>query len=490
MRKIKIWGIVSLLSLSLTNCEKNRSDLSPSLTNNSKKQAIKGDNQWDVLGHGYDVTGHYLDDESISRAPVLDVQKFKIDYAGKVFAPQGTNSNSEYYYGSNASKFVESINTNKTFNASASIGSKDNLSDSGSYYFGASFNSDRTKTNIKDIESRFSYGRYEEIIEIKKLQFTNEVSADLLTNYLTSDFIENATVYSAEQLIELYGTHVLMDIALGGRLVFNYMANYSGETIESQKISKTKGGLALFASKFGIDISGGKTKDKMTKDFTEGRERGLSLRFHGGSTSGRTISFDKDGNSSETINIGAWEQSVNSSNSSLIDIKRMVPLYHFITDPIKKSQVKLATEQYIADKQISLLGEEPVYQYYSDLLKDHFSTLDPYVSQQWGSHWEFRGQSFSAFRNIKNGAVPIYEFYHNAHENHMLTPNRNATVGYPGWKLQGVAFYAFTNQVSGTIPIYEFYSEVMNNHYVSPDINATAGFEGWSYRGIIFYAYP
>ncbi|MEN5379951.1 hypothetical protein [Sphingobacterium kitahiroshimense] len=68
--------IISALVLSialLTNCSKNNVTTESLLNNNSKNQLVKGDGEWDVLGHGYNVTGQYLDDSNISKAPVLDV---------------------------------------------------------------------------------------------------------------------------------------------------------------------------------------------------------------------------------------------------------------------------------------------------------------------------------------------------------------------------------------------------------------------------------
>ncbi len=491
MKRNKLIGALVLSIALLTNCSKIDTSTDSLLNNNSKNQAIRGDNEWDVLGHGYNATGQYLDPDNVSKAPVLDMKRFKTDHTGKVSNPTGTIIGSEFYFGSNASNFVKMLNKERKFNASASFGNKDSIKTSGQY-FSASFSIDKTNQSLKEVASRFSYARHESTVEIRKIHFTDDVSADLLKNYLTTDFITNSAVYNAEQLIQLYGTHVLLDISLGGRLVFNFTSNYSSEMNQEKKITKTKGALGFLAKKIGIDISIDQTKEEMTKSFYEGSERNSKIRIYGGSTSGKTISFDKDGNASEAINIGAWEQSVNTTNAFLLDIRRMVPLYHFITDPTKRAQVKAAIEKYITDNQINELGEVPIYHYQNQSTQDYlYSVSNDAILPSWAG-WEYAGPAFCAFKSPGNESVPIYEYRHHQMKRHIYSATKNLIQpNWPGWDPGVIAFYAYTKStIPGTVPVYEFYNQKNECNLYSTNINIVNGYPGWVRSGIAFYAFP
>jgi hypothetical protein len=469
----------------LVSCKKNESQQGISL--NGKSKLFAGDAKWDLLGYGYDMTGDPMALQNASDAPIIDMKRFEADYFNRINTPTSTSGKQYYYYGASANEYMKEVIKGRTFNASVTGGTKalDAKDDKDNYYFTGSLATKNTNQNTYNFSSKTSYARFEEAYKIKQIQFTQDVTLDLLKNYLTSEFLNNINNYTAEDLVERYGTHVLLDISIGGRLVFDFSASLVNETTFEKKTKSVEGALGFFVKKFGINISTTRTTEEMTKSFNESRDRKFGLEFYGGTNSGRSVSFDANGNSSETINIAGWEQSVNVNNAGLVNIERAAPIYEFISDPVKKQQVKNAVEKYISDRQIMLSPQE-VYEFYNTIKGKHAYNLNPYMNLLFPSYPP-NGQPFKAFSLPHNGAVPVYQFYNPKTEDHVMTTNM-----YPGWvgyNYDGILFYAYTTQVSGSVPVYEFYHSGSKDHVYSTNKNMIANFPGWQYTHIPFYSF-
>ncbi|MEN5087723.1 MAC/perforin domain-containing protein [Sphingobacterium faecium] len=303
-----------------------------------------------------------------------------------------------------------------------------------------------------------------------------------MINYLNNDFKNNINQLSADQLVNIYGTHVLLDITVGGRMLFNFTANISSEKTTDTKKAKVEGGLGFFVKKFGINFKSTKTTEEMTTNFNESRERQMNIKYQGGSNSGTSVSFDSNGYSSESINIGSWEQSVNENNCALIDITRMVPLYHFISDPTKKAQVKAAIEKHIKDAQITELGEVPVYSLYtgSGTSTNHLITYRP---QDEIGQFVNEGILFYALTTQKPGTVPLYRYRSDKFKNNFYTvfgPN----LGDGNYKSEGIAYYIYPTNSPGLKPIYRHYSEKYKDHYYT---DKPGNFNYYNFERIEFY---
>jgi len=476
--------MVCALTSILSSCKKDRFAEEKGLNNNHNSLAVAGDGKWDLLGYGYDITGDYLALESASKAPILDMVRFEKDYRNRINNPTTGTGDHQSYYGATAHEYVKDVNNKRKF-ATTVTGATKTPSPEGKFPFTGSLTINNTNHNIYNFSSNYSYARYEAIKTLKKLQFTDDVGLDLLMNYLTPEFLNNIANYNAEALVGMYGTHVLLDITLGGRMTFDFKGSAIKEVTTETKTRSVEGSLGFFVKKFGINFSTTLSTEEMTRYFNESRERQFGLKFRGGSTSGRSVSFDSNGNTSENINIGAWEQSVNEFNCALVDIEKAVPIYEFIADPIKKGQMKAAIEKYIMDRQISLLPTE-VYEFYNPIKSKHAYSLNSQLNIDHPTYG-LNGQPFKAYPVPYAGAVPVYQFLNRSNEDHVLTTNRNAN--WSGFTYDGIIFYAFTTRVSGSVPIYEFYNP-SGNHFYSTNINAAVSYPGWRMNGIQFYAYP
>nr|WP_315422112.1 MAC/perforin domain-containing protein [uncultured Pedobacter sp.] len=359
--KLQIICLLCVLTAAFSSCKKNELAEEKGLTGNHKNLAIAGDEKWDLLGYGYDMTGDPLALQNASDAPVIDMKSFERDYFNRINTPTTTEGKQYYYYGATANEYLKDVIKERNFSLSVTAGTKSPTEDGKSYFTG-SLTSKNKNQNIYSFSSKYSYARFEETYRVKIIQFNGDVSIDLLKNYLTPEFLSNVNTISADALVERYGTHVLTNISLGGRLVFDFSGSIVNETTTEKKTTSAEGALGFFVKKFGINISSTITNEEMTRNFNESRERSFGLQFYGGTNSGRSISFDSNGYSSESVNISGWEQSVNTKNCALVAIDNAVPIYEFIENPIKKQQVKEAVERYIIARQIKMINEVPAPQ--------------------------------------------------------------------------------------------------------------------------------
>lgn len=472
---------VSLFS----NCSKTEVT-KDSLRPNHNNLASAGDGLYDLLGYGYDVTGEYLALESASSGAVINVAAFKQAYPTRINMPTTTSGDDHFYYGADAYKYIRDINEKRSYNASVQFGTATPTKKEESNF---TANAAKKNTNIDKytFSSKYSWATYESVVKIKKLQFTSDVTLALLMNYLTPDFISNINTYSAAQLVQMYGTHVLLDISLGGRLTFDFSASVADQTTEQTRERSVEGGLGFFIKKFGFNLSTNISSTEMNYLFSQSSGRQFGLHFVGGTNNGKSVSFDSNGNTSETVVISGWQQSINATNCALVDIERMVPLDQFISDPVKKAQVSTAIQNYIASRQINIVidpsdGSIPIYHHhkYSDGTGHYLSTNSS------ESGFIYDRLAFRAFPGPKPGAQPVFEFWgqKNGKIYHYYQFGTSQTAF---WHLTGVKFYAYPSQVQGTISVYGYSNPWGEDHYFT-DENLTGSY--WVTKWGAFNAFP
>lgn len=344
---------------------KRQNDLQPTNNatskNNGKLQTRSlGDGKWDALGYGLDVTRDLLDINSVSDAPIFDMNRFAVDYPSRINVITTTEGSENYFSGATAYDYLKDITTKQSFDANGTNTPKIEgaKSDGSQNLWTGSLSKNNSDQNKTTYSNRYSYATFEEVQRVKKIQFTGDVSTSLLMNYLTPEFTNNVATMSADALVARYGTHIMLDISIGGRLRFNYSGSIVTESNYTQKASAVKAGMGFGLLKIiGVNINADKSTEEVNQITTETRDKQYSAKFYGGTNSGRSVSIDKDGNTSETINIASWQQSVNVNNAALIDVGKALFLYDFITDPTKKAAVKAAVEKHIKDSQITMIND-------------------------------------------------------------------------------------------------------------------------------------
>ena len=484
--KLKIICLLCAFAAAFSSCKKNELAEEDGLTGNHENLAIAADGKWDLLGHGYDVTGELFARESASDVSIIDIDRFNSDYPGRIVTPTDSKGDYEVYYGANAYDYVNEINKKKTFGITSTGGSSQPEPKDNKLYATANFSKTNEDNHTYTYSSKNSYATYESWFRIKTIDFTGDATVDLLKNYLTPLFIANLSNYSPEQLVERYGTHVLLGIDIGGRLKYDYKGAIIKESNYDRKVRAVKAGFSIGIAKlFSVDLSTDVSKEEKTTISNETTDKLFRGVFYGGDNSGASFSGDALGNTSTNINLISWQQSININNASLININKSVPIYDFITDPVKKHQVKDAVDKYISDRQIEIAKEE-VYAYYSRVDQRHAYTLDAQMQRKYPS-FSLKEISFKAYSGPHNGAIPIYQFYNSGGNDRVLTTKLN-----PGWawyNYDGILFYAYDTQIAGTVPIYEFVHS-LGDRYYSTLRNPNGMDANWKFNGQQFYAFP
>ncbi|MEO3404953.1 MAC/perforin domain-containing protein [Mucilaginibacter sp. CAU 1740] len=492
------------VATALWSC-KRQSDISPSKTTTpAKTGTVKtravADGAWDLLGYGLDVTGDLLNPSSVSDAPIFDMKRFDTDYHSRTDVGNTGSGVDRYYYGSTAADYSRELSNSRSFDANAGNAAKIEgaQKDGPKFLFSASFSKSSSDDNKTSFSSAYSYASYEAIHAVKRIRLTRDATIPLLMNYLTPEFINNVATQSAEQLVARYGTHVMLDITIGGSFRLDYNgANYN-QTDYAKKTSETKIGLGISVLKvIGVNLNSDKTSTEITQATVNNTTRHYTATYYGGTNSGQSISIDKDGNASTNSNIAGWEASVTDKNSALIDVGWAVYLDNFIADPVKKAQVRAVIEKHISDRQITVAPQQ-VYDFYTNTKGRHAYNLDPNMYVKYiNDGWHPNSLPFKAFSTPFNNAVPIYQMYNGQLNDRILWPNPNP--GWAGYNQDGILFYAYTTNVAGTVPIYSFrHTEiglvkfkptvVAQDHYYSP--NSTPFDSNWVSDGVAFYAFP
>lgn len=474
-----------------SSCKKNDQIKSDSEIITKGNNLSIGDGKWDVLSYGYDVTGDFLNPNNLSDAPILDMKRFETDYLQRIDVGTGSMGTDSAYFGSSAIDYLKEVSKKRAYGFEATYGQKESK-DSNRIFFSGTYNKvkqDETKTSYY---SKYSYASYESYRAVKRIRFTGDAPVSLLMNYLTPEFINNVATKDANYLVARYGTHVLLDITLGGRLKFDYGAAITNQSDYTKKVRNTKVGITGFLRKIGINLSADVTNEEITKVLTESSSKQFAVTYFGGTNSGLSMTADANGNFSQSINLASWQQSVTDRNSQLVEIGKAVRLSDFITDPVKKSQVNAAIEKHIADSQIKELGEVPVFQFYFDHGQDYILSLKTNPIDPIYPGWESQGTSFYGFNSAVHGAVPIYEFRNHQLSRTIYSSNKNTVSPvWPGWSTPSIVFYAYANGgIPGTVPVYEFYHAQNECNLYSTDINSVNGYPGWSRLGIVFYVFP
>lgn len=498
MKRINLIYILTASTFLFTNCKKNEISQDKLLNNNLEKQASGGDGKWDVLGYGYDATQDMLMTSSMSDVSIFNISKFAVDFKDKDDSDKvnGIEVNSvaggshDVFTGYSAYEYTKSVNNKKSYGGDGNV-SIPFATDAGDnnkqlLNFKGNFSKNDEDSNTTAISSRFSYATFEMWHRVKRIRFTQDVTTATLLTYLTPEFKNYVATKTATEIVNRYGTHVLLDISLGSRVRINYSGEAKKETSEVKRVSTIKAGIgASVLNMFGININADKTKEEVTKLTNETSQRHYNGKYYGGNNTGTSIGFDSEGKPTSNFNLASWQQGVTDRNAALISIDRSMFIYDFITDPTKKAQVKAAVEKHIKDNQVTELGEEPIFVYYSHNGGDHYYTFENSPTVGNGT-FNNEGIAFYAFRTQKTGTIPIYIYYNNKAGDHYLTRENKPNIA-GGYINEGIAFYAYPTFEQNTMPVFSYYSSKGTDHFYSTENQPTLGGGNFRNEGITFY---
>lgn len=469
----KIYLLFALLSLfySCSELEDFPNALSPQYSSNPTTR-FAGDEKYDVLGYGYDATGEYLHPLSV-RNPVLDIAKYEKDCYERLQHGTSSYGFDQMYYGYSASDYTMDITKETNVTANMSYGSE--KVDTVPYFSGNITYNNYLKTEYA-YSDKYSFASVDAVRNRKHIWINDEVSC--LSNYLSESFKADLERLSPDRIVERYGTHVLTDFIIGGRYKIMYRSVVTHTKDATHKRKTVASGLtaALFGIGFSLNITRTvQTDETLVKD---NQNKELYVLFYGGN--GTSLKYDLEKGMPTGVDVQSWENSINLSNSCLNEImwKETYPIYEFISDAVKKEQIKEAVKRYISASQFKTIELLPLYTY---LLKgdvsDHLVTTNPDIEKYWP--YVFDQMEGYILKEQLPGTLPLYEYYNSEGINHYATVISDFDKTYPFYEKKGVLGYVYRYIAMETVPLYEYFSDELDDHYASTIPNIPELFSSW-----------
>lgn len=460
-----------------------------------------GDDKYDLLGYGYDITGNYLHPNS-SKAIVIDVKKLDETESKYNLKPidynHTTSETTDFYYGSNAVDYLEDINKKVISNNSANNTSPLSFLSGKVLGFTATLNFDQEIHSTYKYISKDSYARSETIIRTRGLKINRQPFE--LYSYLSNDFKNHLETYSPELLIDMYGTHVLLDITIGGRVSSEFRSTYLETDTYEKKVTHVKAGLNVGLKLIGLNTD----NDITTTDIEKLNKKNITQKMHvksyGGSV-GINKSYDFVNNTPPKLDISGWENSVyqnEGKKAALIEVNwnKAYPLYEFIENPTKREQVKQALIKYIKDRQVELIEVIPMYRLWDNRKghNDSFYTTKLYEYENYPIDVNIHRNGIECYllKNKLPGSVPVHRFYDRTGHNHIDIFGDGEFPAYNSWcEYQGIQGYAYINKQPGTVVVHALYDSRGQNCILVTDESILDSYKAWcTYNGTRSWVFP
>lgn len=302
-------------------------------------------NMKQILGAGYDVTADNLSPEAI-KAPIIDLDKLANSDIYDFTRMKATSTESKDYAGENATAFLTNISNSLILE---DVNSKNVLS-IGTILKHKEFQSDYNHS------SQYSFASCEQLFTAERWYFSPfYISEKYKYRYLTQEFENDVTSLTAENIINKYGTHFLIDVCIGARFRGLYRTTVPTATSATDivKITLVSALTKMAQQGFSTGSSVGGWEEEVAQSI--GGQ--LIFEFYGGNT---TLLPSLP----TTADLNTWLKSFNEENYTLTKItqNKVLPIYDMIKDATKRKQVKDAIEKYISNQKLSSVSTTPLLQ--------------------------------------------------------------------------------------------------------------------------------
>lgn len=358
------------------------------------------------LGYGYNVlTSAFYNHKDIKTGhPVVDMDA--LAKVGNVYINSKSSSFVDHvtYISTSAKEYSEQ------FSSAAKVKAK--------YSFVGSFEASFKMSHTTQMSSNQKLITTQALLETQNDYILN-ANAKLLADYATNAFKTDVAEMTAEELIELYGTHVLANISMGGRYDLNYLYTRT-ETSSSTDIEASA--KASYRNVSG-EASGSDAIDK-TEIETHSK---LLAKSYGGTVKGdrTTIQAAKD-------SFKEWAESVEDGKVAFVNASEVIPLWEVVA---KLTGVENAAEKSAAIKKQFYDRIDEISGEFKETVNASIYISDVYIGY---------GTTESEAKNmLRNKGVT---------EGHILNLDLNASVGgywiYLGYKTTDDKSKAITDIVA------------------------------------------
>lgn len=300
------------------------------------------------LGAGYDIMGEYISNLSV-KAPVIDLNKIGDD---RITIINATSGEGDSFSGRDIKEFLQSINEFKEFVVP--------IENKGDLLFPGTITSYNCFKERYDHSSQYTFA-FESSGANISTQRLNTLSSKW-DSWLTDDFREALELYSPEDLIQEFGTHILVDVQLGYMIKTLYRSVVADNEPELLRTAIT----GLHARQDMVykfpNISCTHPEETVKKNY--GGTIVVSLQG-GDYKEMPPVQVTPDGEvSGGPMNFTPWVRTCNENTYALTTLsgRDMIPIYNVITNPIKKQQIKEAVINYIKAHQPNIQQTVPIFQ--------------------------------------------------------------------------------------------------------------------------------
>lgn len=298
------------------------------------------------LGYGYNVvtSGYFNSGDVSTRAEIFDTDKLLED---KRLRKQSiSQTDTSLYMGETLESYQKDVSASLGLSFSYGLFSKvkGDFSLSANMSTSGMSKSVFIKNQIKIQKERqfIKYGDLEmdELKDYVYKTFLKKLNADI-----SGKTDEEKQKYYAEEIFDRYGTHVLMDIMLGGRMDLNYVYNNtSAQSLENIKM-ELDASFKTFAAKVSGSVS--VETSNQAKRFAENST--FTASRVGGSVAPDINTYEK---ALDTYK--EWAQSIENANAlDFFDVgsncqDSLLPVWEFADSDEKRTEIILAYEKYVS----------------------------------------------------------------------------------------------------------------------------------------------
>ncbi|NLU34202.1 MAG: membrane attack complex protein/perforin/complement C9 [Wolinella succinogenes] len=427
------------------------------------------------VGCGYDITDRFCHPSSV-KARLVDMDRFIKQEPHRFRYVEATSSDSKMVAAANAEEYCTSLTAK--LDASLKIGG-----------FGGSlsckFNYDQS------CSSKYSFGSF--FLIMREAHTSLGASAADLQKYLLQEtFLSDLQNRPLEDIIQIYGTHLITSSILGGRLEVLCRSISQSKT----KSESIEAGIKASYKKI---ASGSADVSYNEKKLQENSELTVTIETVGGDPTKSIIKvFDYSPSINFTSDFDAWQKGLNSSNMTLVDMEKnsLIPLDKLVPDTpeysTKKKELKEAIARYLQENRFKMIdAPKHFYHYVNRASQKHFYTMnrDELGNGKWDYYLE--GNACDILDVQLPHTIPLHRYYHAKNDAHFYTTNWNELYnGKDGWAYEGVAGFVYPKGDFDPklIPLYRYFHAAKLGHFYSTTTIPSES--GWNKEGIAGFVFP
>ncbi len=399
-----LWGVFSLFccAIGLAGCgdEENTGPvpgpddvhdvyLSPSVSRG--KTALVKERLLPVyLGVGYDVTGEYASNGSL-RQKVVDLEKVGGD---RVTSLSGMTAEHVSFQGKDYTQLLKSLMEEGKF--VSPTGEKSHL------LFAHTITRSHIAVTPYDYSSQYAF-----VLDLSGNRLVRQSLQTLNLNWdtcLSDEFKEALAYSSAREVVEMFGTHLLVRAYLGASVRTLYRSVVAADGEKAVLYAASRG---MEACRSTVVASSHAPAEEAKKNYDES----IAIAFQGGDYAALAdvVVVPGGGILGDPIDITAWLYGVEETNCALAALhgEDLVPLYEVVSDPQKKRQIKEAVVEHIVASQPGRLATSAVFQA-TDGERYRYACSYKELEGRMDAAFAQNGVLGSVYKVRQEGMVPLY----------------------------------------------------------------------------------